>query len=112
MGEEPKKDEAAAGADAAVADPAKKDEKKSRKNKKGEKEAKEEKPVYKDKEGNIVYHTDGRPMEIGPNGEPVAPPPLTEVQQIYLKIENTIDDVKMNFRLSLFICLIPREAGY
>ncbi len=96
MGEEPKKDDATTSADA---DPAKKDEKKSRKTKKGEKEPKEEKPVYKDKEGNIVYHTDGRPMEIGPNGEPVAPPPLTEVQQIYLKIENTIDDVKIELRL-------------
>ena len=53
----------------------KKEEKKSRKNKKGDKEAKEEKPVYKDKEGNTVFHSDGRPMEIGPNGEAQAPPP-------------------------------------
>ena len=90
MGEEPKKEDAPAGDE-----PPKKEEekKKSKKTKKGDKEPKEEKPVYKDKEGNIVYHTDGRPMEIGPNGEAVAPPPLTEVQQIYLNIENTIDDV-------------------
>lgn len=103
MGEDPKKPDAAAPAEG---EPPKKDEKekKTRKNKKGDKDAKEEKPVYKDKEGNVVYHTDGRPMEIGPNGEPVAPPPLTEVQQIYLNIENTIDDVKntMIFKEGLF----------
>lgn len=89
MGEEPKKDE-----NAPAEEPKKEEEKKkTKKNKKGEKEPKEEKPVYKDKEGNVVYAPDGRPMEIGPNGEAVAPPPLTEVQQIHLKIENTIDDV-------------------
>ena len=87
MGEEPKND-------AAAEDPKKEEkEKKSKRKGKGEKEVKEEKPVYRDKEGNVVYHTDGRPMEIGPNGEAVAPPPLTEIQQIYLNIENTIDDV-------------------
>lgn len=92
MGEEAKNE----GAPAEEQPKKEEEKKKSRKTKKGEKEVKEEKPVYRDKEGNIVYHTDGRPMEIGPNGEAVAPPPLTEIQQIYLNIENTIDDVIAN----------------
>jgi hypothetical protein len=77
-----------------VEEQVKKEEKKSRgKKNKEDKEKKEEKPYAKDKDGNILYAPDGRPMEIGPDGQPVAPPPLTEVQQIHLKIENTIDEV-------------------
>ena len=90
MGEEPKKDEAAAAA--VTADEPKKEEKKT-KGKKNKEEKKEEKPYARDTEGNILLAPDGRPMEIGPDGQPVAPPPLTEVQQIHLKIENTIDEV-------------------
>lgn len=107
MGEEPKKDE-----NAPAEEPKKEEEKKkTKKTKKGEKEPKEEKPVYKDKEGNIVYAPDGRPMEIGPNGEAVAPPPLTEVQQIHLKIENTIDDSLESTRRMVQLMEESKDAG-
>ena len=47
-----------------------------------------------DKKGGKTGGKDVKP-ELGPDGQPIPPKPLTEVEQIQLQIENTASEVRL-----------------
>lgn len=72
-----------------------------------DKKDKDKKPK-KDKNGKLIIDPD---VELGPDGKPIPPKPLTETEQVHLQIENQASESLESTRRMVALMEESKEAG-